>query len=180
MATPHPISNHPRFHDLTGKKYGRLLVLGYSGNCKWLCRCDCGKEKDVLSQNIQSGASSSCGCRMMEVSRTLLLTHGATVDGKETSEHISWRAMTDRCRNKSHVAWKYYGGRGITVCERWYQYENFLADMGSKPTPKHSIDRIDPDGNYEPGNCRWATVLEQRHNRRKKVTGCLPDDKNHC
>lgn len=92
--------------------------------------------------------------------------HGHTVNGKWTPEYRTWNAMVIRCTKPNAINWERYGGRGIRVCERWRTFANFLADMGLKPTPQHSIDRVNNDGNYEPTNCRWATRLEQRHNRR--------------
>jgi hypothetical protein len=94
------------------------------------------------------------------------LKHGAARTNGETPEYRSWRAMRDRCNCESHSEYKRYGARGIRVCERWNDFTLFLADMGPKPTARHSIDRIDPDGNYEPSNCRWATAIEQARNKR--------------
>ena len=92
--------------------------------------------------------------------------HGHAARGGQTPEWTSWRAMTERCTNPRHVGFKYYGARGVKVCAQWASFETFLADMGPKPTPRHAIDRINPDGDYEPSNCRWATPAEQRRNQR--------------
>ncbi len=161
--------------DLTGFRSGRLVALEDAGAATdgrrlWRCRCDCGIEKIIYPNSLISGRSKSCGCYRSEVSGTIRLRHGDTKSGKRTTEIIAWRNMRDRCTNMRRIQWMNYGGRGITVCERWASsFQNFLDDMGRKPTPKHSIDRINNDGDYEPGNCRWATAKEQRHNRRKPV-----------
>jgi hypothetical protein len=154
--------------DLTGRRVGRWAVLRRNGstsngNAAWHCRCDCGNERTVASTSLVEAVSLSCGCLAIERTREANATHG---ESKKTPEYETWVGIKKRCTNSRTKAWKYYGGRGITMCDRWFSsYENFLADMGRKPTPKHSIDRINNDGNYEPGNCRWATSLQQNNNR---------------
>lgn len=162
--------------DLTGERYGRLLVLQRSVNIgrrvAWLCRCDCGEAKITTGNQLQRGHVVSCGCRRREVLSNLRevgranATHGHTRGGKPTPEFRTWTSMLNRCGNPNNTDYQRYGGRGITVCERWQSFENFLADMGPRPSPRHSIDRINNDGNYEPGNCRWATQAEQTRNQR--------------
>jgi hypothetical protein len=150
----------PKFKDITGQHFGRLVVLrlqsqgGHGIHAKWFCCCDCGNTKIVSSNNLKSG-QVSCGCRGGN------FKHGQ----RHKSTYRSWDAMLQRCNNPKNTRYKYYGGRGISVCERWRLFINFLADMGERP-PGTTLDRIDPNGNYEPGNCRWATQSQQIKNRR--------------
>jgi hypothetical protein len=124
----------------------------------------------VRANNLTWGLTQSCGCLAREQTKKRMLRHGESPAGGwnlESPEYRIWVAMRQRCRDPRHGSFKYYGGRGIAVCERWKSYENFLADMGRKPSPAHSLDRIDNDGNYEPTNCRWATRTEQNKNKRR-------------
>lgn len=155
--------------DLSGQRFGRLLALHSPArdrhhNRLWLCRCDCGTEKLVKSGALTGGNTASCGCLHREV----MTPHGATVGGKRSPEYLAWGHMRRRCQDPQHPQFRNYGGRGIAVCERWQEFQNFLADMGARPSPRHSLDRIDNDGSYEPGNCRWATKDVQQHNRRAR------------
>lgn len=162
--------------DLTGKRFEHLVVLERNGTSSdgkrvlWRCRCVCGLELDVQAGNLKSGNSASCGCVSRQAAaeriRARNRIHGHTSRAGLSPEYVSWLAMRGRCKHPSVGGFKYYGGRGVKVCKRWDKFENFLADMGLKPTKKHSIDRIDPYGDYKPSNCRWATAVEQRRNRR--------------
>ena len=158
---------------LLGRRFGRWLVVSYGGPGEryrhmWSCRCDCGTERCVTRWRLVTGTSRSCGCLSRELSKQRESRHGETSRHGATRIYASWKGMKDRCYRKTTREYKRYGGRGIRVCLRWHTFENFLADMG-RPPAGHSIDRIDGDGNYEPGNCRWATPKQQARNRRNNV-----------
>lgn len=159
---------------MTGQRFGRWLVLergdnGAGRQARWICRCDCGGIRLVRSTHLKSGSTASCGCLQKERISEKKTTHGHAGRGGETAEYRTWQAMKDRCYNPRHKFFKNYGGRGITVCDRWREnFRAFLADMGRKPRPELSLDRINNEGNYEPGNCRWATRGQQACNRRQR------------
>lgn len=164
------VSEH-RLDVLTGRRFGRLLVLSRTENSTdgkpmWMCKCDCGKEKPVRAQLLRNGTTTSCGCLNRELTSKRSTTHGKT----RTREWQTRHAIKERCLTQSCSSYAHYGGRGIRVCDKWLNsFESFLADMGERPGPGYSIDRIEPDGDYEPGNCRWATVVEQNRNKRTNV-----------
>lgn len=157
-----------------GERVGRLTVIEAAHLTDqgrfYRCACDCGGEVTVRGASLVRGNTRSCGCLKRELTAAMgkaRATHGHTVGGKPTPTFNSWRSMRDRCYLRSNGAYAMYGGRGTTVCDRWRDsFENFLADMGERP-PGTSLDRIDPFGNYEPGNCQWSTPTEQARNRRK-------------
>lgn len=160
--------------DLSGKNFVRWTVLGPTQRVSfpsgaehvyWLCKCQCGVEKEVNGQSLRKGLSVSCGCYQLECASrrgNANRRHGL----RDTPEWGAWASMRYRCFSKSHKQYPNYGGRGITVCSRWLVFESFFEDMGRKPGLGFSIDRIDNDGNYEPGNCRWATSQTQNRNNR--------------
>lgn len=150
--------------DRTGHVFGRWTALSrISGQRKWLCRCECGTIRAVSTSHLRQGKSKSCGCLDKELASARAKTHGMS----KTPEYGAWRNMRDRCSNPNTSHYECYGGRGISICDRWMNsFENFFEDMGPRPSPRHSIDRIDVNGNYEPANCRWATVVQQRRNTR--------------
>lgn len=157
--------------ELTGLRFGRLLVLAREGSAQrramWRCQCDCGNSALVPSGELTRGKTKSCGCWRREAPTITKRRHGYA----RTPLYNVWRGMLNRCENVNQPHYERYGGRGIRVCERWHDFVNFLADMGDRPSPQHSLERIDNNGHYEPGNVRWATASEQRRNARTGAIG---------
>lgn len=153
--------------DLTDRQFGKWKVLCFSHTRRlrngkplryWACVCECGTEVSVNHSELLFGRSTCCRSCHATI-------HGHKKGGNATTEYLAWSAMKHRCSNPSNPAWKNYGGRGIAVCERWLTFENFLADMGRRPAGLE-LDRIDNDGDYEPGNVRWTTRSENIKNTR--------------
>lgn len=155
----------PKPIDLTGRRFDRLVVTEFYGNGRrgkqsvrlWSCRCDCGNQTIASYSALTNRNTRSCGCLLREA----ITKHGMC----KTPVYKVWHAMLDRCRNSNNQSWKDYGGRGVSVCERWHDFSNFIADMGERPTGG-TLDRIDVNGNYEPSNCRWISQAGNANNRR--------------
>ena len=172
-----PTGGQSKRIDETGNTYGKLKVIGYArtkvtGDCKnggtrlaiWLCQCDCGATIEVSGKELRrkdNRAVRSCGC-----SRTI---HGHAPNGRQSLTYVSWHSMLNRCTLPTHKEFANYGGRGIKVCDRWLVFDNFLTDMGPRPSKNHTIERSNNNGDYEPSNCKWALQVEQNRNMRTNV-----------
>lgn len=159
--------------DLKGMVFGKLTAIcisekriGKYGQIGYMCRCECGKTLAVRSVELTRGSTRSCGCqRLLSVTK-----HGFSPRGPKALTYKTWLNMKARCCNRRQDEYKNYGGRGITICSEWLNdYPRFLSDMGERPSLKHSLDRIDPNGNYSKANCRWSDIETQNNNRRGNV-----------
>ena len=154
------ISGMSRIKDLSGLVFGRLIVINLVGydkgkNSKWLCKCICGNEKIILGTKLNRGITKSCGCLQKEIVGNNRRTHGM----KKHPLYNTWMGIIQRCINPNIKPYKDYGGRGIKVCDRWLKIDNFLEDMGERPTDKHKLGRLDIQKNYEPSNCKWVVGI---------------------
>lgn len=183
MPKPIVISLPPRVKDRTGHKLGRLTVMSFShldkgSNACWKCKCKCGNKTVVQGSNLNPGRTSSCGCLAKEITRKRSYKHGHSIKGLQSAEYQAWHSMKVRCANKNHPAYRLYGGRGITVCKKWRDsFPTFLADVGPKPSSELTLDRIDNNSGYRPGNVRWASWTVQVNNRRPSSEWDKPENK---
>lgn len=163
----------PRSRDINGKIYGKLTVIRYACHRKsrasWLCRCECGNEREFPAQRLYGGGVKSCGCVTRALQSINRMTHGESRNKNRlgTKEYGAWRRIVSCCTEPGNSSWKRYGGRGIKVCDEWrYDYIAFLTHIGRAPSRSHSVDRINVYGHYEPGNVCWATAKMQANNKR--------------
>jgi hypothetical protein len=166
----------PKLIDLTGTRFGRLTIVGISGHIQrkgktstiilWECQCDCGGSKIARGNHLRDGRTKSCGCITKENNIERLRTHGLS----KTSIYGIWIHLRERCSNPKNKAYRYYGARGISVCQEWQNsFDNFFRDMGATWFPGGSIERIDVNGNYCPKNCEWILLKDQSKNRRSSI-----------
>ena len=162
----------PRPLDLTGRRFGRLAAIRLATlrPRRWFCLCDCGAEKAVIQNSLMTGNTQSCGCLRREEAGARFRSHGLS----RTKEHSVWAGIKRRCFDSTRPDFPLYGGRGITMAPEWrHDFAAFLSHVGPAPSPKHSIDRIDNEGHYVPGNVRWATASEQVLNQRPRRRGLV-------
>lgn len=166
--------------DLTGKTFGCWTVLspledsGKKKKSKWLCKCACGREVAVSGSNLRYGKTKSCGCKMVKLSKERFTLHGYTANGAKSPEYRAYQNARQRCIDSRRREYKNYGGRGIKFLFK--NFEDFITDIGDRPSARHSLDRIDNEGHYERGNVRWATLEEQCKNRRVKYLSEFSDE----
>ena len=158
--------------DLTDKVFNRLTVIKQDGSdkhkkVKWICACVCGNTVSVIGSALIIGNTQSCGCYQIDRIKEVETTHGHSKNKKQSPEYHTWCNMKERCNNPDNIAYINYGGRGIKVCKRWFKFENFLKDMGLKPSKLHSIERINNDKDYTPSNCKWDIRHNQSRNNRR-------------
>ena len=177
----------PKRYIHVGQIFAHWTVIAPGPNNKWSatqwqCQCDCGTVRVVSSRSLWTGNSKSCGCvkksrdtldRVNEILRQQRIRHGHRTHKTRTPTYESWLSMRQRVRNPNHPGFENYGGRGVRICARWDKFEHFLEDIGPRPSKNHSLDRLNTNGHYEPGNCRWATRSEQRRNRRPQQKSFL-------
>ena len=162
----------PKKVNLVGQVFSQLTVMAKAifqiyGDVRWICECSCGGVSVVTSNNLIKNHSKSCGCLVSKTCGERFTKHGLSSGGYRRPMYKLWKSMKARCYNKNDTNYRHYGGRGISMCERWLESPlNLIEDMGERPSPNHSVDRINNDGNYEPSNCRWATADQQQSNKR--------------
>lgn len=175
----------PKLQDLVGRRFGMLVVVAKAhrqkGHWKWQCKCDCGGESVVFGLALKAAMTHSCGCigaayqqAFPAKAAAISTKHGAAKRGRMAPEYKVWRCMRNRCNDPNATSYENYGGRGVRVCAEWDDYAAFLAALGPRPSAAHTLDRINPNGNYEPGNCRWVTRDIQQFNRRAKSSSGVP------
>lgn len=159
---------------MLGVKFGRLTPIlkirhGPAKIIMWVCQCECGNLSVARTQCLKRGESKSCGCLARMLARDFMIGRNTTHGKSRSTTYNSWASMKKRCLNKNTPNYRDYGGRGITVCERWMKFENFLADMGEKPSSIHTLERKNNNSSYCKENCCWATMLQQQNNKRSNV-----------